>query len=1011
MSRRQHHDAANNGTEDNTTQCSSSTVTNTAGHNRSSSSTGFFVDLDGEEEIKVELRSPLLNDDNNDGDSDGDKFEIENTEDFSPSIINAKTLEQGGLVTVLENMDKKQSWNRVVSTVWPDEGRRGRHYRDEEHSRTSINAQLSARSIDETPLMDSFLSTSLDDIEDDQHYHRRYPSINMSLVGEEQRRKFAISAVFLADYENSRPCSLSSKIDSITSVQLVAHKFRFSILWQLCVYAAMCYLFISSYFEGHDKGTPTSPMALLVLTVIVDTIFALDMITKRIYSGYDHDSGADTDTSADEILPDQHNPNVRKARNRWWNIPMVLLLLALSCETIIKFWVNQLHPNDGGFELCIWSGIFKPIVFFYVSSKAQDAISALSQVTSIVSRVIFIELFIILSFAAVACHLYSSFSAFADLPHSFRSLFELSTTAVTPSLWIPVYNEQRSAVLFFVPFIIICVFYMHSLVLSVVFQTYIQAMSTIRDRASADRDEALKLAFLALQPVNQSEGLSEMVNVVQVAHIRSVLRKIRPHYSSTKIDALIQIVDSSSVGTLDFSTFRSHVPKALRTSLRSNRQGMQDSLMLKSLATFVAIINLCYVLILSSALQSIWWEIVVLPAGTIIVSLCVFEVTLRLCLCYCSCMPTTIMHRFLDVLAALAGLISIYGLFHYPIDHHRGLEYLLLGRAIDLIRIMRLSELFCAILSRTGQVLPALVGPLALVFSSLHIFTYIGMLLWGGAITVGKQAEFITPLYDLNNFNDYLSGLLTMFNIFVVNDWNAIANVYLHADRCSSPYIVYFFFISANLVGVSIMMNVLTAFFVGAFVTQVESKRDGETSDGTPKIRVRMTNENTTLSTRDTPRIERVNSYGGTRSEFRVYQRQGYDDVIQAVTGDNDAISVAKKAHDILEIFERLSPAIDQQVAYLICRQQSQDYFGNKNFLSISKIYIIDIEIHGVIADMLSELIESPSAGPADKNRSSCCLQRVFLPLVKCSDERQLVISASLINQNPHVGLFVARIM
>lgn len=67
-----------------------------------------------------------------------------------------------------------------------------------------------------------------------------------------------------------------------------------------------------------------------------------------------------------------------------------------------------------------------------------------------------------------------------------------------------------------------------------VFQTYIQAMSTIRDRASADRDEALKLAFLALQSVNQSEGLSEM-NVVQVSHIRLVLRKIRPHYSSTKV--------------------------------------------------------------------------------------------------------------------------------------------------------------------------------------------------------------------------------------------------------------------------------------------------------------------------------------------------------------------------------------------------------------------------------------------------------------------------------------------
>ena len=60
-------------------------------------------------------------------------------------------------------------------------------------------------------------------------------------------------------------------------------------------------------------------------------------------------------------------------------------------------------------------------------------------------------------------------------------------------------------------------------------------MGTIRDRASADRDEALKLAFLALQPASETEGLSEMVNVAQVSHIRVVLCKIRPHYSFMKV--------------------------------------------------------------------------------------------------------------------------------------------------------------------------------------------------------------------------------------------------------------------------------------------------------------------------------------------------------------------------------------------------------------------------------------------------------------------------------------------
>ena len=72
-------------------------------------------------------------------------------------------------------------------------------------------------------------------------------------------------------------------------------------------------------------------------------------------------------------------------------------------------------------------------------------------------------------------------------------------------------------------------------VLSVVFQTFMQSMGTIRDRASADREEALKLAFLALQPISETEGISEMANVVQVSHVRVVLRKLRPHYNSRKV--------------------------------------------------------------------------------------------------------------------------------------------------------------------------------------------------------------------------------------------------------------------------------------------------------------------------------------------------------------------------------------------------------------------------------------------------------------------------------------------
>lgn len=182
------------------------------------------------------------------------------------------------------------------------------------------------------------------------------------------------------------------------------------------------------------------------------------------------------------------------------------------------------------------------------------------------------------------------------------------------------------------------------------------------------------------------------------------------------------------------------------------------------------------------------------------------------------------------------------GIFHHLIGNDDlAIDYILMGRAIDMIRkslnialtkcsilrmsslinwfytgIMRFFQIFRDVVRRSSEVLPAMAGPVLLVLTILHIFVYFGMSLWGDAIDVVAlaQNDKITPLYYLNNFNSYSKGLVTMFNIFVVNDWHAIAEVFLYADRCSSPMIVYPFFILSILCGVFIMLNVVTAFFV-----------------------------------------------------------------------------------------------------------------------------------------------------------------------------------------------------
>ena len=117
------------------------------------------------------------------------------------------------------------------------------------------------------------------------------------------------------------------------------------------------------------------------------------------------------------------------------------------------------------------------------------------------------------------------------------------------------------------------------------------------------------------------------------------------------------------------------------------------------------------------------------------------------------------------------------GIILYMSGNERGMEYLWIGRAIGMVQSMRFSIWFREVLKRSLYVLPYLAGPIFLILTTMHVFVYIGMALWEGAIDVEEQAsnEDIQYLYYLNNFNSYGQGCITVFNVLVVNDWHEIA--------------------------------------------------------------------------------------------------------------------------------------------------------------------------------------------------------------------------------------------
>ena len=249
---------------------------------------------------------------------------------------------------------------------------------------------------------------------------------------------------------------------------------------------------------------------------------------------------------------------------------------------------------------------------------------------------------------------------------------------------------------------------------------------------------------------------------------------------------------------------------------------------------------------------------------------------------------------------------------------------------------------------------------------------------------------------------------MTMFQDLIVNDWHAIADVYLHASKHSNPYIVYPFFIAAISVSVSIMLNCLIAFFVGAFVTKLD---DASIVDQDEIIMARPRKCDFNIDTSWNPRriwtsTRSLSSFlddpsyanGSSRTnvfEFDVYERVGFDKIMRTVAGGaDDEDAYAKEVCDMLGLFERLSP-VRSKLGYLVFCQHTMNRFGNRRFHILAEDFMEVDELHSVVSDMHSELISHGNGdGP---------VKREFT-----KDGNALRLTASMLGQHPAMSLVVS---
>uniref|UniRef100_A0A7N0U384 Ion transport domain-containing protein n=2 Tax=Kalanchoe fedtschenkoi TaxID=63787 RepID=A0A7N0U384_KALFE len=151
------------------------------------------------------------------------------------------------------------------------------------------------------------------------------------------------------------------------------------------------------------------------------------------------------------------------------------------------------------------------------------------------------------------------------------------------------------------------------------------------------------------------------------------------------------------------------------------------------------------------------------------------------------------------------------------------IRYLLIARMLRLIRILMDIKQYRAFVATFLTLIPSLMPYLGTIFCVLCMYCSLGVQVFGGLVNAGNpQLEGSTLAdddYTLFNFNDYPNGMVTLFNLLVMGNWQDWMQGY--KELTGSTWSIAYF-ISFYLITVLLLLNLVIAFVLEAFFAEME---------------------------------------------------------------------------------------------------------------------------------------------------------------------------------------------
>ncbi|KAK4484444.1 hypothetical protein RD792_007026 [Penstemon davidsonii] len=417
---------------------------------------------------------------------------------------------------------------------------------------------------------------------------------------------------------------------------------------------------------------------------------------------------------------------------------------------------------------------------------------------------------------------------FTSYGETLYQMFVLFTTSNNPDVWIPAYKASRWYSLFFVLYVLLGVYFVTNLILAVVYDSF-----KCENLGYLNKDQCIRLfeelnKYRTLPKISR-EDFELIFDELDDSHdVKINLDEFAD--LSHAIGLRFQKEDSEPVFESCPTFYHSPASENLKNFVRGPKFGYVVMLIL--ILNFVAVVIETTLDIANNSGQGAWQKLEFIFGW-----LYVLEMALKVYSFGFENYWRDGQNRFdfvitwVIVIGETATFVSPRGLTF--LSNGEWIRYLIIARMLRLIRLLMHVQQYRAFVATFLTLIPSLMPYLGTIFCVLCIYCSLGVQIFGGIVNAGNENLSGTDLYDndylLFNFNDYPNGMVTLFNLLVMGNWQAWMQSY--KDLTGTAW-TYAYFISFYLITILLLLNLVVAFVLEAFFAEIDIETSEKSEDG-----------------------------------------------------------------------------------------------------------------------------------------------------------------------------------